>query len=180
MGADLYRGVLPAKLVELMATAVDASCTHLYAPRGPPPHPGRPRQQRHHRGDHGGLKMCSASASTPVNWARRSWPRNWRPTSSDTGRDTPSQKGPANSGVGGRGAAGEAGAHIPNGIPSCGVRAAQPGGGRHTYAAKRGGSRLRHAQVTKGGRLPSHYFRRRAVSVDGVMASALLARQVGF
>jgi alkylhydroperoxidase/carboxymuconolactone decarboxylase family protein YurZ len=32
MGADLYRGVLPAKLVELMATAVDASWTHLYAP----------------------------------------------------------------------------------------------------------------------------------------------------
>jgi hypothetical protein len=32
MGAGLYRGVLPAKLVELMATAVDASCTHLYAP----------------------------------------------------------------------------------------------------------------------------------------------------
>jgi alkylhydroperoxidase/carboxymuconolactone decarboxylase family protein YurZ len=32
MGADLYRGVLQAKLVELMATAVDASCTHLYAP----------------------------------------------------------------------------------------------------------------------------------------------------
>jgi alkylhydroperoxidase/carboxymuconolactone decarboxylase family protein YurZ len=32
MGADLYRGVLPAKLVELMAIAVDASCTHLYAP----------------------------------------------------------------------------------------------------------------------------------------------------
>jgi alkylhydroperoxidase/carboxymuconolactone decarboxylase family protein YurZ len=32
MGADLYRGVLPAKLVELMAIAVDASCTHLYTP----------------------------------------------------------------------------------------------------------------------------------------------------
>jgi alkylhydroperoxidase/carboxymuconolactone decarboxylase family protein YurZ len=32
MGADLYRGVLPVKLVELMAIAVDASCTHLYAP----------------------------------------------------------------------------------------------------------------------------------------------------
>ena len=32
MGADLYRGVLPTKLVELMAIAVDASCTHLYAP----------------------------------------------------------------------------------------------------------------------------------------------------
>lgn len=32
MGADLYRGVLPAKLVELMAMAVDASCTHLYTP----------------------------------------------------------------------------------------------------------------------------------------------------
>jgi alkylhydroperoxidase/carboxymuconolactone decarboxylase family protein YurZ len=32
MGADMYRGVLPAKLVELMATAVDASCTHLYTP----------------------------------------------------------------------------------------------------------------------------------------------------
>jgi alkylhydroperoxidase/carboxymuconolactone decarboxylase family protein YurZ len=33
MGADIYRGVvLPAKLVELMAAAVDASCTHLYIP----------------------------------------------------------------------------------------------------------------------------------------------------
>lgn len=32
MGSDLYRGVLPAKLVELMSLAVDASCTHLYAP----------------------------------------------------------------------------------------------------------------------------------------------------
>jgi alkylhydroperoxidase/carboxymuconolactone decarboxylase family protein YurZ len=32
MGADLYSGVLPAKLVEIMALAVDASCTHLYAP----------------------------------------------------------------------------------------------------------------------------------------------------
>ena len=32
MGADMYRGVLPAKLVELRATAVDASCTHLYTP----------------------------------------------------------------------------------------------------------------------------------------------------
>ena len=32
MGADMYRGVLPAKLVELMATTVDASCTHLYTP----------------------------------------------------------------------------------------------------------------------------------------------------
>jgi alkylhydroperoxidase/carboxymuconolactone decarboxylase family protein YurZ len=32
MGADLYTGVLPAKLVELMAIAVDASCTHLYTP----------------------------------------------------------------------------------------------------------------------------------------------------
>jgi alkylhydroperoxidase/carboxymuconolactone decarboxylase family protein YurZ len=31
MGADLYRGILPAKLVELMSLAVDASCTHLYA-----------------------------------------------------------------------------------------------------------------------------------------------------
>ena len=32
MGADLYRGVLPPKLVELMSLAVDASCTHLYMP----------------------------------------------------------------------------------------------------------------------------------------------------
>jgi alkylhydroperoxidase/carboxymuconolactone decarboxylase family protein YurZ len=32
MGADMYRGVLPTKLVELMAIAVDASCTHLYTP----------------------------------------------------------------------------------------------------------------------------------------------------
>jgi alkylhydroperoxidase/carboxymuconolactone decarboxylase family protein YurZ len=32
MGADLYRGVLPPKLVELMAMAVDASCTHLHTP----------------------------------------------------------------------------------------------------------------------------------------------------
>jgi alkylhydroperoxidase/carboxymuconolactone decarboxylase family protein YurZ len=32
MGADIYRGVLPPKLVELMAIAVDASCTHLYTP----------------------------------------------------------------------------------------------------------------------------------------------------
>jgi alkylhydroperoxidase/carboxymuconolactone decarboxylase family protein YurZ len=32
MAADLYRGVLPAKLVELMAIAADASCTHLYTP----------------------------------------------------------------------------------------------------------------------------------------------------
>lgn len=32
MGADMYGGVLPAKLVELMAIAVDASCTHLYTP----------------------------------------------------------------------------------------------------------------------------------------------------
>lgn len=32
MGADLYRGVLPPKLVELTAIAVDASCTHLYTP----------------------------------------------------------------------------------------------------------------------------------------------------
>ena len=30
MGADMYSGVLPTKLVELMAIAVDASCTHLY------------------------------------------------------------------------------------------------------------------------------------------------------
>ena len=32
MGADLYRGMLPAKLVELIAIAADASCTHLYSP----------------------------------------------------------------------------------------------------------------------------------------------------
>jgi alkylhydroperoxidase/carboxymuconolactone decarboxylase family protein YurZ len=32
MGADIYRGVLPSKLVELMSMAVDASCTHLYVP----------------------------------------------------------------------------------------------------------------------------------------------------
>ena len=32
MGADMYRGVLETKLVELMAIAVDASCTHLYTP----------------------------------------------------------------------------------------------------------------------------------------------------
>jgi alkylhydroperoxidase/carboxymuconolactone decarboxylase family protein YurZ len=32
MGADLYRGVLPPKLVELVAIAADASCTHLYTP----------------------------------------------------------------------------------------------------------------------------------------------------
>ena len=32
MGADMYSGVLPAKLVELMAIGVDASCTHLYTP----------------------------------------------------------------------------------------------------------------------------------------------------
>ena len=32
MGADLYGGVLPPKLVELMAIAADASCTHLYTP----------------------------------------------------------------------------------------------------------------------------------------------------
>lgn len=32
MGADLYRGVLPAKLFELVAIAVDASSTHLYTP----------------------------------------------------------------------------------------------------------------------------------------------------
>jgi alkylhydroperoxidase/carboxymuconolactone decarboxylase family protein YurZ len=32
MGGDLYRGVLPVKLVELMSIAVDASCTHLYTP----------------------------------------------------------------------------------------------------------------------------------------------------
>lgn len=32
MGADLYRGVLPPKLVELIAIAADASCTHLYIP----------------------------------------------------------------------------------------------------------------------------------------------------
>jgi alkylhydroperoxidase/carboxymuconolactone decarboxylase family protein YurZ len=32
MGADLYGGVLEPKLVELMAVAVDASCTHLYTP----------------------------------------------------------------------------------------------------------------------------------------------------
>ena len=30
MGADMYRGVLDPKLVELMAVAVDASCPHLY------------------------------------------------------------------------------------------------------------------------------------------------------
>ena len=29
IGADVYRGVLPTKLVELMAIAVDASSTHL-------------------------------------------------------------------------------------------------------------------------------------------------------
>ena len=28
----MYRGVLPTKPVELMAIAVDASCTHLYTP----------------------------------------------------------------------------------------------------------------------------------------------------
>lgn len=32
MGEDLYRGVLPPKLVELISIAVDASCTHLYTP----------------------------------------------------------------------------------------------------------------------------------------------------
>jgi alkylhydroperoxidase/carboxymuconolactone decarboxylase family protein YurZ len=32
MGAEMYSGVLPTKLVELMAIAVDASCTHLYTP----------------------------------------------------------------------------------------------------------------------------------------------------
>jgi alkylhydroperoxidase/carboxymuconolactone decarboxylase family protein YurZ len=32
MGADLYGGVLEPTLVELMAVAVDASCTHLYTP----------------------------------------------------------------------------------------------------------------------------------------------------
>jgi alkylhydroperoxidase/carboxymuconolactone decarboxylase family protein YurZ len=32
MGADLYGGALAPKLVELMAVAVDASCTHLYTP----------------------------------------------------------------------------------------------------------------------------------------------------
>jgi alkylhydroperoxidase/carboxymuconolactone decarboxylase family protein YurZ len=32
MGGDLYRSVLPVKLVELMSIAVDASCTHLYTP----------------------------------------------------------------------------------------------------------------------------------------------------
>lgn len=32
MGADMYSGVLPTKLIELMAIAVDASCTHLYTP----------------------------------------------------------------------------------------------------------------------------------------------------
>jgi alkylhydroperoxidase/carboxymuconolactone decarboxylase family protein YurZ len=32
MGAEMYGGSLPAKLVELMAIAVDASCTHLYTP----------------------------------------------------------------------------------------------------------------------------------------------------
>ena len=32
MGADLYNGALEPKLVELMAVAVDASCTHLYTP----------------------------------------------------------------------------------------------------------------------------------------------------
>jgi alkylhydroperoxidase/carboxymuconolactone decarboxylase family protein YurZ len=32
MSADVYRGVLPPKLVELTAIAVDASCTHLYTP----------------------------------------------------------------------------------------------------------------------------------------------------
>lgn len=32
MGADLYSGVLPPKLVELIAIAADASCTHLYTP----------------------------------------------------------------------------------------------------------------------------------------------------
>jgi alkylhydroperoxidase/carboxymuconolactone decarboxylase family protein YurZ len=32
MGAEMYRGVLSTKLVELMAIAVDACCTHLYTP----------------------------------------------------------------------------------------------------------------------------------------------------
>jgi alkylhydroperoxidase/carboxymuconolactone decarboxylase family protein YurZ len=32
MAADIYRRVLPTKLVELMSIAVDASCTHLYTP----------------------------------------------------------------------------------------------------------------------------------------------------
>jgi alkylhydroperoxidase/carboxymuconolactone decarboxylase family protein YurZ len=32
MAADIYAGVLPTKLVELMSIAVDASCTHLYTP----------------------------------------------------------------------------------------------------------------------------------------------------
>jgi alkylhydroperoxidase/carboxymuconolactone decarboxylase family protein YurZ len=32
MAGDIYSGVLPAKLVELMSIAVDASCTHLYTP----------------------------------------------------------------------------------------------------------------------------------------------------
>jgi len=32
MGADVYGGFLPAKLVEFMSIAVDASCTHLYTP----------------------------------------------------------------------------------------------------------------------------------------------------
>jgi alkylhydroperoxidase/carboxymuconolactone decarboxylase family protein YurZ len=62
MGADLYRGVLPAKLCELVAIGVDASCTHLYTPG----------IRRHIRGAlaHGAtideimevLKLCGAQA----------------------------------------------------------------------------------------------------------------------
>jgi alkylhydroperoxidase/carboxymuconolactone decarboxylase family protein YurZ len=123
MGADLYRGVLPAKLVELMATAVDASWTHLYAPGA----------RRHIQGALAngatieeimevlklsralGVDACELGAPILAEelaaYQQRHWPghpiaeasgqlrggRSWLPA------------GPA--------------AHIPNGIPSCGVRA---------------------------------------------------------
>ena len=84
MGADLYGGVLEPKLVELMAVAVDASCTHLYTPG----------IRRHVRGAlaqgatieeimGGSQAGVEPSASRRAIWARRSSPRNSRSIKSD-------------------------------------------------------------------------------------------------
>ena len=70
MGADLYRGVLPPKLVELIAIAVDASCTHLYTPGIRRHVAGRARTRRHHRRDHGGPQAVRGTRGRRVRTRR--------------------------------------------------------------------------------------------------------------
>jgi hypothetical protein len=79
MAADLYRSVLPPKLVELMAIAVDASCTHLYTPgirrtvqgalaQGPPSK--RSWKFSSYAGHLGSTRASSAPRSCPREWRR--------------------------------------------------------------------------------------------------------------